>query len=173
MSVSAVVRRSLGLLILLSAACGDDGGDNMPAGDAGMMMKDGGPTDAGQGSLPRSDARVAPPDPIRACDPGDNAACGAGETCDLLIRISASNPKPTIYNGCVPATRERGAGDPCDPNPTNNAPLRLPGLVDDVYRDRSRPMSVSRLRVSPSIAKKRRPATWASRPAACPARLVS
>lgn len=138
MSVTAVVRWSLGLLILLGVACGDDsGGDNMPSGDAGM--KDAGPKDSGT-TLPRSDARVALPDPIRACDPSDSKACDSGDTCDLLIRITAADPNnPTFSYGCVPAGNERAAGDPCDPNPTNNQPLRLPGLVDDVYRDECGP----------------------------------
>lgn len=137
MSVSVGVRSSLGLLLVVCLACGDDGGDDTPSPDAGS--KDAGPVmDSGQG-IPKVDAQVNKPDPIKACAPTDPAGCGGGETCDLLVRFTADGAEPRIYTGCVPSTRERGAGDPCDPDPTNNTPVRLPGLVDDVYRDECGP----------------------------------
>lgn len=102
-------------------------------------MVDAGAADGGR-PAPQPDAQVAySSDPIRACNRSDPAACSSGETCDLLIRFAASASEPKVYTGCVPLVRERGPGDPCDPDPTNNVPVRLPHLIDDVYRDECGP----------------------------------
>jgi hypothetical protein len=122
------------LAATFSGACGDDG--ETPAAtptDAGTTPKDGG---GGPMVIPRRDAQVSEtPDPITPCQRADANACPAGEVCDLLLRLFPGDMQYTLYTGCLKAERERGEGDPCNPDPTTGQPYQLEGLTDPLYRD--------------------------------------
>ena len=118
------------------AACGDDDSDKpMPSSDGGVDAS----TDAGGHFIPRPDAAVATTDPIRACDQFDPNSCPSGQVCDVLVRLFPGQDQLTIYAGCVEKTRERGLGDPCDPDFTSTTPYQTKGLTDLVFRDQCGP----------------------------------
>jgi hypothetical protein len=115
-------------------ACGDDSNPK-GSGDASTDAA----VDAGGIFIPKRDASVAPTDPIRDCDRFAPNACPAGLTCDVLVRLFAGDTSPTIYTGCVTSTRERGLGDPCDPDFTSTTPYQTEGLTELVFRDQCGP----------------------------------
>jgi hypothetical protein len=115
-------------------ACGDDDTPSKP--DASTD----GAVEAGPSFIPKRDASVAPTDPIRECDRFDPASsCPVGQTCDVLVRYFAGEGQPSIYSGCVKTVRERGLGDPCEPDFTTTTPYQTEGLTDLVFRDQCGP----------------------------------
>lgn len=117
------------------AGCSDDDGPKSPS-DASVDAA----TDAGNVFIPRRDASVVAGDPIRECNRYAPNACPPGQTCDLLVRQFGANPELTIYTGCVTATRERGLGDPCDPEFwVATQRYETEGLTDLVFRDQCGP----------------------------------
>jgi hypothetical protein len=127
------------LFLLLVSACGDDSGSSAPAKDAGVA--DGGGMDAGMKTtmIPRRDAQTTTVDPVPPCDRNDPSACGSGMTCDLVVRRAAGDTQYQFYTGCVENQPERAEGDPCDPDPRDGTPYRVPGLTDEVFRDQCGP----------------------------------
>jgi hypothetical protein len=111
-------------------ACGDDE-KPAPSSEAGVDAS----TDAGGNFIPRPDAMVATTDPIRMCSRFDPNSCPSGQVCDFIARLFPGEDGLTPYNGCVQKTRERGLGDPCDPDFTTTAPYQTEGLTDLVFRD--------------------------------------
>src|SRR4051812_16534961 len=124
-----------GCCIALSA-CGDDD-KTVPSNEAGVDAST--DKDAGGNFIPRPDASVAMTDPIRECDRFDPGSCPSGQVCDVLWRLFAGQDQLLPYSGCVEKTRERGAGDPCDPDLTNTTPYKTKGLTDLVFRDQCGP----------------------------------
>ncbi|HKP59349.1 MAG TPA: hypothetical protein VJV78_21645 [Polyangiales bacterium] len=119
-------------------ACGDDDGDKPKPDDGGVDAS----TDSGGNFIPRPDASVATTDPIRTCDRFDPNSCPSGQTCDLIARVvtdSSGQQGLSVYTGCVDKARERGLGDPCDPDFTTTPPYRTKGLTDLVFRDQCGP----------------------------------
>jgi hypothetical protein len=126
-----------GVLVMAGlVACGDD---SSPKGNGDASTD--GAVEAGGNFIPKRDAAVAPTDPIRDCDRFDpSGTCPAGLTCDVLIRVFADTPTElSIYTGCVKPARERGVGDPCDPDFTTTTPYQTEGLTDLVFRDQCGP----------------------------------
>ncbi|HKU44504.1 MAG TPA: hypothetical protein VJR89_40365 [Polyangiales bacterium] len=122
---------------LTLAACGDDDSPSTDGGtDASTPPKGGA---GGSNTIPRTDAGTPMIDPIKECDRFDPNSCPSGQVCDVLIRLSPGATAPTIYSGCVDKGRERGLGDPCDPDFTNTTPYRTEGLNDLVWRDQCGP----------------------------------
>lgn len=113
-------------------ACGDDH-KPPPSVDSGV---DASSTDAGGNFIPRPDASVTTTtDPIRECDRFDPNSCPEGQVCDFLARLFPNQTQLTPYTGCVTKTRERGLGDPCDPDITSTTPYKTKDLTDLVFRD--------------------------------------
>jgi hypothetical protein len=116
--------------LLGTLACGDDD-DKKGGGDASTDAA----VDAGGNFIPKRDASVAPTDPIIDCDRFGPNTCPTGTVCDVVVRLFAGEDALTIYTGCVEPTRERGLGDPCDPDFTAGTPYQAEGLTDLVFRD--------------------------------------
>jgi hypothetical protein len=115
-------------------ACGDDDNSKPDASADGAVEAGGG--GAGGNFIPRRDASVAPTDPIRDCDRFDpTVACPAGTTCELIARVFAGTDGLSLYSGCVEKGRNRGLGDPCDPNPSSWSTYQTEGLTDLVLRE--------------------------------------
>ena len=91
--------------------------------------------DAGPTKIPRKDAAVSTTDPIPLCDRTDPLGCGPGQICTVVLRRAPGDPQFTVQTGCVEARHPRAAGDPCDPDYTNNEPYSAPGVMDEVYMD--------------------------------------
>lgn len=120
--------------ITFAVSCGDD--EDPKAGDAATD----GAVDSGGGNfIPRRDASVAPTDPIIECNRFDPNTCPNGLVCDVLVRLFAGEDQLSIYSGCVTPQRERGLGDPCDPDVTVGTPYQTEGLRDLVFRDQCGP----------------------------------
>lgn len=124
-----LVAVSLGL-----GACGDD--DTAPdGGDAGA--KDAGADDGGDHFIPRPDAQVSTGgDPVPECDRFDPLACGAGQTCRLVIRRPpGSGMNFQIYPGCVENVDALAEGEPCERFGGLWQTYEAPNLEDEVYID--------------------------------------
>jgi hypothetical protein len=120
-----------GVLVMAGlVACGDDDTSKGP-GDASTDAA----ADSGGNFIPKRDAAVVQTDPIRACDRFGATMCPAGLTCDVLARLYVGDTGFTPYTGCVEPVRERGLGDPCDPDFTTTPPYQVEGLTDLVFRD--------------------------------------
>jgi hypothetical protein len=130
-------RALTGVLVMAGLiACGDDASSTNKA-DASTDAA----VEAGGNFIPKRDAAVVPTDPIRECDRFDpRGSCPAGLTCEVLVRVFADMPTaPAIYTGCVKPARERGVGDPCDPDFTTTTPYQTEGLTDLVFREQCGP----------------------------------
>lgn len=134
MPVGSLGRAAIGAWVLIALiACSDD--DPNMAPDASTDASTDGSAGSGGNFIPRRDAQVQATDPIQVCDRAVPSSCPDGLVCDMLIRLFPGESQFTIYTGCLEPARERGLGDPCDPDITNGTPYTTEGLTDLVFRD--------------------------------------